>query len=189
MKKQATTILELNHEEALNFLMDTQQFCSFELPEYFDFQKVLNFVRTTIAEKPYDDCLSDKRPDDFCDTNMNILMNKYGRYGIRPITLPNPYLYYFMARELCEKTNWMRIKDCFSHFSVPHIKACALPVLPEEKEPFNKATVILNWWNQMEQRSLELSLEYKYMFVTDITNCYGSVNPQTIEALRAPVKP
>ena len=33
----------------------------------------------------------------------------------------------------------------------------------------------------MEQRSLELSLEYRYMFVTDITNCYGSINPQSIE--------
>ena len=33
----------------------------------------------------------------------------------------------------------------------------------------------------MEQRSLELSLEYRYMFASDITNCYGSVNPQTIE--------
>lgn len=31
----------------------------------------------------------------------------------------------------------------------------------------------------MEQRSIELSLEYRYMFVSDITNCYGSVNPQT----------
>ena len=33
----------------------------------------------------------------------------------------------------------------------------------------------------MEQRSIELSLEYRYMFVTDITNCYGSINPQSIE--------
>ena len=33
----------------------------------------------------------------------------------------------------------------------------------------------------MEHRSIELSLEYRYMFVTDITNCYGSVNPQTFD--------
>lgn len=33
----------------------------------------------------------------------------------------------------------------------------------------------------MEQRSIELSLEYRYMFVTDITNCYGSVNPQAFD--------
>ena len=33
----------------------------------------------------------------------------------------------------------------------------------------------------MEQRSIELSLEFRYMFVTDITNCYGSVNPQAFD--------
>ena len=33
----------------------------------------------------------------------------------------------------------------------------------------------------VEQRSVELSLEYRYMFVTDITNCYGTINPQSIE--------
>ena len=33
----------------------------------------------------------------------------------------------------------------------------------------------------MEQRSIELSLEYRYMFVSDITNCYGSVNPQAFD--------
>lgn len=50
-------------------------------------------------------------------------------------------------------------------------------VLAEQNERFHKSTTILNWWNSMEQRSIELSLEYRYMFVTDITNCYGSVNP------------
>ena len=33
----------------------------------------------------------------------------------------------------------------------------------------------------MEQRSVELSLEYRYMFVSDITNCYGSINPLDID--------
>ena len=33
----------------------------------------------------------------------------------------------------------------------------------------------------MEQCSIELSLEYRYMFVTDITSCYGSVNPQAFD--------
>ncbi|MCI2088020.1 MAG: hypothetical protein LKK21_07250 [Prevotella sp.] len=31
------------------------------------------------------------------------------------------------------------------------------------------------------QRSLELPLEYRYMFVTDIINCYGSINPRSID--------
>ena len=51
----------------------------------------------------------------------------------------------------------------------------------EKVEEFYKSTTILNWWNAMEQRSIELSLEYRYMCVTDITNWYGSINPQSIE--------
>lgn len=58
-----------------------------------------------------------------------------------------------------------------------------MPVVKEEdeKEPFHHSTSILNWWSSFEQRSLELSLEYRYMFVTDITNCFGAINPQSID--------
>lgn len=79
------------------------------------------------------------------------------------------------------RSNWIAIKDCFKSFCVPHITSCAIPVIPEKKEPFNKSTIILNWWNAMEQCSLELSLQYRYMFVSDITNCYGSINPDSIK--------
>ena len=109
------------------------------------------------------------------------MLNKDGRYAVRPIILANPFLYYFLVREVCCENNWQVIKDLFEKFNVPHITSCAIPVIPNEKEPFHKATTINNWWNSMEQRSIELSLEYRYMFVTDITNCYGSVNPQTFD--------
>ena len=113
--------------------------------------------------------------------NLDILLNKDGRYAVRPIILANPFLYYFLVREVCCENNWQVIKDLFEKFNVPHITSCAIPVIPNKKEPFHKATTINNWWNSMEQRSIELSLEYRYMFVTDITNCYGAVNPQTFD--------
>ena len=50
----------------------------------------------------------------------------------------------------------------------------------DKPEPFKGATSILNWWNSMEQRSIELSLKYRYMFMTDITNCFGQINPESI---------
>ncbi len=87
----------------------------------------------------------------------------------------------FLVREICNEQSWAVIKDLFGKFNVPHITSCALPVVPKAKEPFHKSTTILNWWSSMEQRSIELSLEYRYMFVTDITNCYGSVNPQVFD--------
>ena len=180
MAKKTKNILALNSDEALDFLMKSEQFHGFELPEYFDFDEVLGFVRKTVSDRPYDECII-ANPSELQDVNFDILLNKDGKYAVRPLVLCNPYLYYFLAREITWGKNWQTIKECFKLFDVPHIKSCAIPVIPAKKEAFHKSTTILNWWNQMEQRSIELSLEYRYMFITDITNCYGSVNPQTID--------
>ena len=182
MSKAARNILTLNHDEAMDFFMKSGQYHGFELPEYFTFDQVLRYVRETIGVTSYEECVQEKiSPEELSDVNLDILLNKDGHYAVRPIILANPFLYYFLVREVCCESNWQVIKDLFEKFNVPHITSCAIPVIPNEKEPFHKATTINNWWNSMEQRSIELSLEYRYMFVTDITNCYGSVNPQTFD--------
>lgn len=162
--------------------MKSEQYHGFELPEYFTFDEILKYVRETIGDAPYEKCVKDDiSPNELSDVNLDILLNKDGRYAVRPIMLANPFLYYFLVREVCNEENWEIVKELFDRFKVPHITSCAIPVIPNEKEPFHNATTINNWWNSMEQRSIELSLEYRYMFVTDITNCYGSVNPQTFD--------
>lgn len=182
MSKAARNILTLNHDEAMDFFMKSEQYHGFELPEYFTFDQVLKNVREKIGVTPYEECVQENiSPEELSDVNLDILLNKDGRYAVRPIILANPFLYYFLVREVCCESNWQVIKDLFEKFNVPHITSCAIPVIPNEKEPFHKATTINNWWNSMEQRSIELSLEYRYMFVTDITNCYGSINPQTFD--------
>ena len=182
MAKSAKNILTLNHKEAMDFFMKSEQYHGFELPEYFTFDEVLKYVRKTVGTTLYEDCLQEGiSPETLSGVNLDILLNKDGRYAVRPIILANPFLYYFLVREVCSKKNWQVIKELFSKFHVPHITSCAIPVIPNEKEAFHKATTINNWWNNLEQRSIELSLEYRYMFITDITNCYGSVNPQTFD--------
>lgn len=181
MHTRVKNILSLTCSEAVDFFMKSEQYHGFELPEYFDFDQVLEYVRDTIGDKPYAECLTDVLPDALEGVNLDILLNKDGRYAVRPIVLANPFLYYFLVREICSEENWNVIKSLFDKFTVPHITSCAIPVIPKEKETFHKATTINNWWNSIEQRAIELSLEYRYMFVTDITNCYGSVNPQTFD--------
>ena len=182
MTKKAKDILSLKSKEAMDFFMKSEQYHGFELPEYFTFDKVLKYVRETVGATSYEECLQEGiSPESLSDVNLDILLNKDGRYAVRPIMLANPFLYYFLVREVCNEENWTIVKGLFDKFKVPHITSCAIPVIPNEKEAFHKATTINNWWNSMEQRSIELSLEYRYMFVTDITNCYGSVNPQTFD--------
>ena len=181
MIKTAKNLLSLKAEEALDFFMKSEQFHGFELPEYFNFDSVLAYVKDQISNKKMEDCLNGRRPDDLPNVNLDILLNKDGRYAVRPLMLANPYLYYFLAREVCSPKGWDAVQKCFKAYHVPHITSCALPVLPQQVEKFHKSETILNWWHSIEQRSLELSLEYRYMFVSDITNCYGSINPQSIE--------
>lgn len=182
MTEKTKNILSLNHTEAMDFFLKSEQYHGFELPEYFVFDDLLQNVKNAVGETPYEECLQEgMSPEQLPDVNLDILLNKDGRYAVRPIILANPFLYYFLVREICNEQSWTLIKHLFEKFNVPHITSCALPVIPKEREPFHKSTTILNWWSSMEQQSIELSLEYRYMFVTDITNCYGSVNPQAFD--------
>lgn len=182
MTEKTKNILSLNHTEAMDFFLKSEQYHGFELPEYFVFDDLLQNVKNAVGKTPYEECLQDgMSPEQLPDVNLDILLNKDGRYAVRPIILANPFLYYFLVREICNEQSWTVVKQLFETFTVPHITSCALPVIPKEREPFHKSTTILNWWSSMEQRSIELSLEYRYMFVTNITNCYGSVNPQAFD--------
>lgn len=169
-------ITEFEATEVVDFFMKSEQYHDFELPKYLDFSSVLDFVRTKVGTDSYADCvLTD--PSTMPDANIEIVLNKDGHYGVRPLLLANPYLYYFLVRELTD--NWEFIQACFEQFKVPTIEVGSLPVYSDDRESFHRSHTILNWWRSMEQASIELALEYRYMFVTDITNCYGSIDPQT----------
>lgn len=176
------TIFELSADEALDFLMQNDQYVTTEMPEYLDFDPVLTFAREHIADTPIDKCVKDVTPEDMAEANYDIMLNKDGKYAVRVLSLSNPFLYYMLAREICTPEHWAAILDDFKVFgSAPHIQAVGIPVIPADKEDFHKATTILNWWDRFEQMAVKLSLDYRYMFVTDITNCYGTIELQTVE--------
>lgn len=176
-------ILELSSKKAMDALMTSDLYCTTELPEYFDFSGVLRYAMDSVGEKSLDECLNgDCLPESVHGVNLDVITNKDGRYAVRPLTLANPFLYYMLARDICSEKAWEAIRECFKLFANEHITACAIPMVKvdDKAEPFKGATSILNWWNSMEQRSIELSLKYRYMFITDITNCFGQINPESI---------
>ena len=131
MSKTAKNILSLNHEEAMNFFMKSEQYHGFELPEYFTFDEVLKYVREMIGDTSYEECiLKGVTPEELSDVNLDILLNKDGCYAVRPIMLANPFLYYFLVREVCNEENWAVVKGLFDKLKVPHITSCAIPVIP-----------------------------------------------------------
>lgn len=183
----AKNVLSLSYKDALDYFMSAPNYSTLELPEYLDMTSILKHVRKTIGAKTIEDCVE-------CNSistealNYTMNLNKDGKYAIRPIALVNPYIYYFFAREVCSEDNWNYLKAWFKAVQQPAVTACSLLVIAEEKEAFHNSTTILNWWSNFEQASLELSLEYPYMFISDIRDCYGSINVNLIsEALNDPI--
>ncbi len=179
----AQRITDLSATEALEALMSNDAYCTTELPEYFDFSEVLGYAAASIGTKTLDECVAgDWRPEAVSGVNLEVITNKDGGYAVRPLTLANPFLYYMLARDICSEEAWVAVKECFNLFADEHITACSIPMVNvgEKPEAFKCATSILNWWKTMEQRSIELSLKYRYMFMTDITNCFGQINPESI---------
>lgn len=177
-----TTILDLSYIKAQRFFMQADNYCNMSLPAYIDFQPVLDYAQSSIGKKDLNDCLKKGKdyPSHYDGVNYLMLVNKDGKYAYRPMQLANPFLYYLLVREITSEHNWNALKDKFKEFKDEHIEVPSIPVLKEDKDKTSTATAIINWWNSLEQRSIELSMTYKYMFITDITNCYGCIYTHSI---------
>lgn len=99
MDEKTKNILSLNHKEAMDFFLKSEQYHGFELPEYFVFDEFLQNLKEMVGDTLYDECLQERlSPENLSDVNLKILLNKDGRYAVRSIILANPFLYYFLVR-------------------------------------------------------------------------------------------
>ena len=184
---QKKTVLDLSAKEAMDFFMDKESYCTLSLPKYFDFAPLLKYVKGAIGKREFSGCLAKNAdgkkimPSSVEDVNYKLLVNKDGKYAYRQMQIINPFIYYLIVREICNEDNWNLIKKRFAYFHHPNIEVASIPPVKDEKDKKAAATSVKNWWSHIEQRSIELSLKYKYMFVTDITNCYGSIYTHSID--------
>jgi hypothetical protein len=59
------------------------------------------------------------------------------------------------------------------------VDCCSLPVIAGPYQS-NNAEQVRSWWQTFEQKSLEYSLEYSHILLTDVTDCYGSFYTHSI---------
>lgn len=168
------TALELNNDEACDFFLKEDSYCNFDLPEYFTFQSLLDNLHQELNGKNLKECRS-AHPRDFEGVNYLLINNKDGRYAWRPMQLPHPAIYVSLVHSITEENQWQDIKNRFEEFKAnPRIECHSYPVLSESEKSDNEEQ-ISKWYQDVEQRSLILALEYDHILHTDITDCYGSI--------------
>jgi hypothetical protein len=164
--------------QARAFLLKSESYCSVDLPVYFTFERLLSAVSKEMLGKSLENMSS--KPGDHEGVNYAMLSNKDGRHAWRPFQLIHPALYVSLVEKITAAKNWKVIRERFKEFQQPsHLKCLSIPLQSSSKRR-DKAVQIRNWWQGIEQRSIELALEYNYVFHADITDCYAAIYTHTI---------
>lgn len=183
------TILDCSAEEARAFFMKASSYCNIDLPKYFDFQKLLDRCSEIADVYKYEEVLfnykkgqKNTKNDDksryannIPDVNYLFYQNKDGRFSWRPMRIINPIVYAYLVKDMTDTNNWAKLLNRLRRFQSEHILCLSLPIINNDVNRTDQETIILNWWQQIEQQSIELSLDYNYLLITDITDCYGSI--------------
>jgi RNA-directed DNA polymerase len=81
---------------------------------------------------------------------------------------------------LTSDINWKVISNRFEIFAQNKSIECMSIPLVSLSQNSNKAEQIKYWWEEVEQKSIELALEFDYLTKTDITDCYSSIYTHSI---------
>ena len=123
------------------------------------------------------ECFSPRRLDDL---NHVIINNKDGRYSWRPLTLIHPGLYVSLVNAMTQRRYWRSICNRLRNARANNSVQClSLPVKSLTSQS-NKAEQVRAWWWKIEQKAIELSLDYDLLIRTDIIDCYASIYTHSI---------
>lgn len=183
----------MEHEEAKAFFMKPGSYCTLSLPAYFTFLPILQYVST--INKGQGIATKKAKMVDCC---YRVQIAKNNMLSYRTITLANPFLYYQLVRTITQKGHWKTIKTRMKDLETSIVDRLAIPgeFLIDNEHPTQETRTqnssendnrhsttgkqILNWWQVFEQRSLSLSVDYKYMLCTDIADFYPSIYTHSI---------
>ena len=169
----------MTDSEASQFFLKPESYCTLDLPPYLTFGDLLSDVAKHLASSSLKSQWS-KTACNFERVNYTLLSNKDGKYAWRPLQLCHPALYVQLVRDLTSNRNWAIVKSRFKDFArEPHLKCLSVPVESNSKLS-DKAAQIVQWWEHIEQRAIELSLQYCVLAHADIADCYGSIYTHSI---------
>ena len=174
--------MSLAPNEARQFFLKHESYCNIDLPKYFSFSELLEKISNAYTGKNLlnDFSQSKSAMGKLDDVNHLLYANKDGKLSWRPFQIINPLVYVALVHEITKQENWAKLQARFEKFSKNEkIKCLSIPVQSENKQS-DKAQQISNWWAQVEQQSILLSLEYDYVFDTDVADCYGSIYTHSI---------
>jgi len=173
------SVLDMTGMQARAFFLKPESYCNVDFPPYFQFRQLLKPVSDLLRQQPLSG-MQTKSPRKCEYVCYSTLSNKDGRHAWRPLQLIHPAIYVSLVDAMTSKSHWKDLKDRFAEFrNIPNIKCLSIPVQSLSRQK-DKAAQILQWWTGIEQGSIELALDYTYVYHADIADCYGSIYTHSV---------
>lgn len=176
-------ILDMTPERAKKYFMKNTSYFGLELPKYFDFTDLLKKVDKKIQGKNLTDFYKNAKlmsPDKYDNVNYKFYHNKDGKYAWRMFQLIHPAVYVYLVNMITSEDNWNFVKNKFNDYKRDANIICCSDLVESSSRDKDKGAIINRWWNELEQNSIKLSLEYEYIGITDVVDCYGSIYTHSI---------
>lgn len=172
-------VLSLNSKDAKKFFLEQECYSDIGLPPYFTFSKTISDLSKKFgnSELTFNELRLAKNNE---TVNHILYGNKDGKYAWRKYELIHPLIYVSLVNIITQNDNWKKIQEKFKEFQKDkNIECESVPVLKDHKSK-QKAAQISQWFENIEKKSVALSLDYKFLYQTDITDCYGSIYTHSI---------
>src|SRR5699024_3113188 len=146
----------------------SESYFNADLPDYINFDDTIKSAKKLLTSKrgtPKDinNIANPRIYQERDDLNYTIVMSK-GEYSWRPLTLLHSVLYTDLVNYITIKDNWNTIVKRFHEFqNNESIKCYSIPVEAiKNSKKKDIGETILNWWEKVEQTSLEMNIKYEY---------------------------
>ena len=180
MKENVKIFLtKMDHSEAREFLLESDSYVSLNFPVYYNFDNLLKHAIHLLGEsclpEKQDKYLINKKYSLFSNINYTIQLNK-SKDHYRPITIIHPLLYLDLVNLITKKENWKILIDRYNSLDSKIGDKIICQSIPFKTN--NNRTGVryaFHYWENIEQESIKLSLEYSNLLHVDIANFYGSI--------------
>lgn len=131
-----TSILSISAEDARKFFLRAENYSTIELPEYFQFQPIIDAVDKGIGRKKWKELQSNVNPKSIENVNFHFIKNKDGRYAWRPMQIIHPVMYVSLVNLMTECEHWTELQDRFRHIRehTSNIECLSMPLYKIDKE-------------------------------------------------------
>jgi|SRR5690625_690305 len=180
-KNKRKKIIDMTSTDARSFLLKSSNYVNITLPQYFNFDSIIDDASTILNDKDLTEISKTKKSlSNTENVNYTILVNNGSDYAWRPLQILHPIVYVDLVNTITEEQNWKKICDRFKGFRQnPKIECISIP-LESLTNKNDTAETILNWWENLEQAQIEIALDFEYCITTDIADCYSSIYTHSI---------